>query len=118
MAAALGPSTRRSALTCVLLMTISLARPGGELLEDLAKHAIERGKRVDDVGEQRQRGGELDRQHELAEDLAGARRDQRRADERAAPAIADELDRAAMKIVDVAAGGLGRIRRGDDDVDA
>ena len=45
-------------------------------------------------------------------------RDQRRADQHAALAVADQLERAAVKVVDVAARGLGRIGAGDDDVDA
>ena len=65
-----------------------------------------------------QRSTELDRQHQLAEDLARSRRDERRADQHAALAIGDQLDRAPVKIVDVATRGLGRIGAGDDDVDA
>src|SRR2546423_1405612 len=74
-----------SLFECVLLMAISLSRNlRGESLEDLSKHAVERGKRVDDVGKRLERGPELDSQHELAKDLAGTGRNERRTDQHAA----------------------------------
>ena len=73
---------------------------------------------MNDVGERLQRSAQLDRQHELADDLAGARRDQRRADQHPALAVGDQLERAAVKVVDVAARGLRRVGGRDDDVDA
>src|SRR5438045_2347246 len=58
----------------------------GKVGEAFAKHAIERRERMDDVGERRERYARLDGQHELADDFAGARRHQRRADQHAAVA--------------------------------
>ena len=66
----------------------------------------------------RQRRAQLDRQHEFPEDLARTRSDERCADQHAALAVGDQLDRATTKVVDVTARGLGRIGGGDDDVDA
>ena len=54
---------------------------------------------MNDVGERLQRRPQLDREHELAHDLAGARSDQRRADEHAALAVGDQLHRAAVEVV-------------------
>ena len=87
-------------------------------LQAFAQHPVEGRERVDDVGERVQRRAQLDREHEFAQDLAGTRRDQRRADQHAALAVGDQLERAAVKVMDVAARGLGRIGGGDDDVDA
>ena len=61
---------------------------------------------------------QFDREHQLAHDLARTRSDQRRADQHPALAVADQLERAPVEVVDVAARGLGRIGAGDDDVDA
>ena len=61
---------------------------------------------------------QLDRQHELAHDLARARRDQGRAYQHAALAVGDQLERAPVKVMDVAARGLRRIGAGDDHLDA
>src|SRR2546423_410753 len=108
-----------SAFDCVLLMTNSLLRNlRGESLEDLSKHAVERGKRVDDVGKRLERSRELYSQHELAKDLAGTWRDERRTNQHAALAVGDQLHRAAVKVVGVAARGLRGIGGGDRDVDA
>src|SRR4051812_24383286 len=54
-----------------------------QLAETLPKYAVEGWERMDDVGERRQRRGQLDREHELAQDFAGTRRDQSRAHEHA-----------------------------------
>src|SRR4051794_39340157 len=90
----------------------------GELRQAFAEHPIEGGERVNDVGERLQRRGQLDRQHELAQNLAGARRHERCADQHAALAVANQFERAAVKVMDVAARGLRRIRAGDNDVEA
>jgi hypothetical protein len=47
---------------------------------------------MDDIGQRVQRRSELDRQHQLAEDLARSRRDERCADQDAAVAIGNELE--------------------------
>lgn len=62
-----------------------------------------------DVGERLQRRPQLDREHKLAHDLAGTRRDQCRADEHAATAVGYQLHRAPVKVVNVASCGLIRI---------
>ena len=72
---------------------------------------------MDDVGESLQRRPQLDREHELADDLPCTRCDQRRANQHAALAVRDQLERASMEIVDVAARGLCRVGAGDGDVD-
>src|SRR5262249_33768971 len=90
----------------------------GEFGEACSKHAIEGGGSVDGVGERLHRRAELDREHELAQDLARTRRDQCRADQRPALAVADQLERAAVKVMDVASCRLGRVGAGDDDIDA
>ena len=64
---------------------------------------------MNDIGKCVQRRSELDRQHQLAEDLARSRRDERCADQDAAVAIGNELECAPVKIVDVATHALGRI---------
>ena len=51
------------------------------------------------------------------DDLARTRSDKSRADQHAALAVANQLERATMKVMDGAACGLGRIGAGDDDVD-
>src|SRR6476659_8507467 len=108
-----------SELICVLLMVFSFGRDfRGELVQAFAKYAVERGKRMDDVGERLQGRPQLDREHELANDLAGARRDQRGTDEHSALSVRDQLERSAVKVMDVAPGRLGRVRRGDGDVNA
>ena len=71
-----------------------------EFLQAFPKHPIKGWKRVDDVGERLQRRAQLDRQHELAQDLARTRSDQRRADQHPALAVADQLQRAAVKVVE------------------
>ena len=73
---------------------------------------------MNDIGESLQRCPELDREHELADVLACARSDEGRADEHSARSVGDQLERATVKVVDVAARGLSRIGAGDDDVDA
>jgi hypothetical protein len=73
---------------------------------------------VDDIGELVQRSGQLDRQHELAHYFARTRSDQGRADQHPALAVADQLERAPVEVVDVASRGLRRIGAGDDVVDA
>src|SRR5262245_48379216 len=88
-----------------------------EFLQARAKHTIKGWKWVDDVGERFERRTQLDRQHELAKDLTRSRRDKRCADQHSASPICDELECASVKIVDVAACGLGRISGGDDDVE-
>src|SRR5262245_2478951 len=99
-----------SVLDGVLLMAISLrCCLCGEFLEGLSKDAVERGKRVDHVGQHLQWSPELNRQHELAEDLACPRCDQRRADQHAALAVADQFERASMEVMNVAARGFGGI---------
>src|ERR1700730_15247811 len=79
-----------SVLTGVLLMVFSFARDfRGELLQGLPKHPVERRKGMDDMGERLQERAQLDREHELADDLAGARCDQRRADQHPALTVGD-----------------------------
>ena len=80
-----------------------------ELREAFAKHPIERGERMDDVGECLQRSARSDCQHELPDDFAGTRSDERCADQCAAVAIADELQYAPVEVVDIASRALGRI---------
>src|SRR3954465_5206901 len=88
-----------SAFDGVLLMAVSLLRNfRGECLEYLSKHAVECGKRVDDVGKRPERSRKLDSQDELADDLAGTGRDQGRTDQHSAFAIGDQLHRPAMKV--------------------
>src|SRR5262245_30589888 len=89
----------------------------GELLQALSKHAIEGWERVDDIGERFQRSTELDRQHELAQDLTRTGSHQGRADQHTALAVGDQLQRATVKVMDVAARGLCRIGAGGDDID-
>src|SRR5262245_17120638 len=89
----------------------------GELLQTLSKHAIEGWERVDDIGERFQRSTELDRQHELAQNLSRTGSHQRRADQHAALTVGDQLDRATMKIMDVAARGFCRIGASGGDID-
>jgi hypothetical protein len=60
---------------------------------------------------------ELDREHQLTQDLAGSRSNQRCADQYCAIAICHDLEGAPVKIVDVAARGLGRVGARSDDVD-
>src|SRR4051812_39758669 len=96
-----------SELTCVLVMVFSFERGFRcELIQTLAEHSIERGKRMDDIGEGLQWCPQFDREYQLAHDLARARRDECRADQHAAFAIADEFERSPMEVVDVAARGL------------
>ena len=71
---------------------------------------------MDDIGENLQRRSQLDCKHELADDLACARRDHGRADQHSTPAIADQFQRASMEVVDVPARGLGGISIGDGNV--
>ena len=104
--------------SCVTSVVLCVRDLRGELVQAFPEHPVEGWERVDDVGERLQRSAQLDRQHELAHDLARTRSDQRRADQHPALAVADQLERAAVKVVDVAARGLGRIGGGDDDVDA
>ena len=73
---------------------------------------------MNDVGERLQRDALLDREHELADDLARTRGDQGGADQHAAFAVGDQLERAAVEVVDVASRGLGRIGAGNGHVDA
>src|SRR3954453_13397912 len=47
----------------------------GEFVKASAEYAVERWKWVDDVGERLQRNAQLDREHELAHDLARTRSD-------------------------------------------
>src|SRR5262245_52400069 len=104
-------------LTCVL-MVFSFARDlHRELVQALAQHPVKRRKWMNDIGERRQRRSQLDCEHELAEDLACTWCDHRRADQHPAFSVSDQLERATVKIVDVAARRLCRIRGGDNDVD-
>src|SRR5207248_4242526 len=89
-----------------------------ELAQAFPEHPIEGREWMDDVGERLQRSAQLDRQYELAQDLAGTRSDQGRADQDSALAIADQLERAAVKVMDVPSRGLSRVCFGDDDLDA
>jgi hypothetical protein len=55
-------------------MMLSFSRDlRGELAQGLSKHPVERRKGVDDIGESFQRRSQLDREYELADDLACAR---------------------------------------------
>ena len=58
------------------------------------------------------------REHQLAEDLARPRRNQRGAHQHAALAVGDQLDRAAVEVVDVTARRLGRVRGRDHNLEA
>src|ERR671913_1776642 len=89
----------------------------GELFEARAQNPVEGWEWMNDVGERVQRRAQLDREHELAHDLARTWSDQRGADEHAVFAVADELQSAAVKVVNVPSGGLGRIGVPDDDID-
>src|SRR5262245_18399038 len=77
----------------------------GELLQALSKHAIEGWERVDDIGDRFQRSTELDRQHEFAQDRTRTGSHPGRADQHAALTVGDHLERATVKLVDVAARG-------------
>src|SRR5207249_3605458 len=79
-----------------------LAHLGRELAERRAEDPVEGGVGVDDVGQGADRRRRLEREHKLAEDLARAGRDKSGADQHAARAVGDELERAAVEIVDVA----------------
>ena len=68
---------------------------------------------MNDIGESLQRCPELDREHELADDLACARSDQRRADQHPALSIGDKLERATVKVMNVAARALGHFHEAD-----
>src|SRR5829696_2242563 len=70
-----------------------LPRLRGEFVQAFSEYAVEGWKRVDDVGERLQRNAQLDREHELAHDLARARSDQHRADQHPVLAVADEFER-------------------------
>ena len=83
-----------------------------------AQYTVECRERVDDVGERRQWSAQLDRQYQLTQNFARTRGHQRRANQHTACAIADQFDRAAVKVVDVASRRLARMIGGDDDVDA
>src|SRR4029453_1071484 len=99
-----------SVVDAVLLMMISLrCNFHCEVLENLSKDAVECRERVNHIGQHLQWSGQLDRQHELAEDLPRTRRDQGRADQDAALAIADQFDCASVEVMDVAARRLRRI---------
>ena len=74
-----------------------LRRFRGELFQGLPKHPVERWEWVNDVGERFQRRAQLDRQHELADYLPRARRDQGRAYQHAARAIGDQFESASVK---------------------
>src|SRR6185369_11090233 len=91
---------------------------GRQLLKGRPQHAIERRVGVDDVAERGDWRFRLDRQYELTENLPRARAHQGRANEHFFLAVADQLQRAAVKVVDVAARGLRGVHRGDRDVDA
>jgi hypothetical protein len=100
-------------------MVFSFARDvRRELVQAFPKHPVERRERMDDIGENLQRRPQLDGEHELADDLACAGCDHCRADQHPALTIGDELERATVKVMDVAARGLSRIGAGDDAVDA
>ena len=73
---------------------------------------------MDDVRQVPQRGAELDGHDKLAQDLAGAGRDQGRPHQGASGPVRDQLQRPAMKVVDVAARRLGRVDGGHHDVEA
>src|SRR5215470_8681896 len=73
---------------------------------------------MDDVCEGLERNAKLDREHELAKNLARSRRDERGADEHTTGAVSDQLQRARVKVVDVATNSLRRINAGNEDVDA
>src|SRR4029078_12597803 len=110
-------------LTSVLWCGLGLQGPPGgclrgELFEGCAKDAVEGRERMDHVGERVQRGAQLDREHELSHDLACTGRDHCRPAQYPARAIGDQLDRAPMKVVDVAPRGFGWILPCDDHVDA
>jgi hypothetical protein len=68
-----------------------------ELGQAFPTHPVEGWERVDDVGERRKRRAPLDRQHELSRDLARTRSDQGCANQHPALAVADQLERAAVK---------------------
>src|SRR5215211_1576289 len=90
----------------------------GEFAQASAEYAVEGWKWVDDVGERLQRNAQLDREHQLAHDLARTGSDQHRADQHPALAVADEFERAPVEVMDGAPCSLGRIGAGDNDVDA
>ena len=95
-----------------------VARLRGEFVQAVAWHAVEAWKWVDDVGGRLQRNAQLDREHDLARDLARARSDQHRADQHPVLAVADEFECALVEVVDGAPCGLGRVSGGDNDVEA
>src|SRR5918993_5040796 len=70
-----------------------------ECLQTCAQHAVERGKRVEDVRKGLQRRPYLYGEHQLANDLACTRGDEGGADQHAAVAVADEFERATVKIM-------------------
>src|SRR5918998_1429723 len=97
----------------------AVQRPlGGEFLQASSEYAVERWKWMDDVGEHPQRNAQLDREHELAHDLARTWSNQQRADQHPALAVADQFERAAVEVMDGPPRGLARIGAGNDDVDA
>src|SRR5215218_7213779 len=89
-----------------------------KLGETLPEHAVEGWKWVNDIGEGRKRDPRFDREDELADDLARPWRDQRRADQHTTFAVAHELQRAAVKVMDGASRRVSRIDAGDDHVDS
>src|SRR5688572_8898950 len=93
--------------TCVLLMVFSFDCDFcRELIQALAKHPVERREGMDHIGENLQRRSQLDCKHELTDDFACARRDHGRADQDAALTVGDQLERASMEVVNVAARGF------------
>src|SRR6267378_4293330 len=89
-----------------------------ELSKSGAQHAVEGRERVDHVGELAQWRTQLQGDHELAEDLARARGDQGRPDEHSTLLVGDQLQRAAVKIVDVTPRGLRGVHRDHGHIDA
>ena len=90
----------------------------GELVEACAKHAVEGREGMNDVGERLQWRSQLDRELELAHDLARTWSDQGRADQHSVAAVGNQLQHTAAEVVDVASRRLAGIGRGDDDINA
>src|SRR5258708_17099066 len=89
---------------------------GRQCGEGGAEDAVERRERVDHVGQVAQRSPQLHRQNQLAQDLPRARRDKGRPHHHAPRPIGHQLQRPAVKVVDVPASRLGRVDRGHHDV--
>src|SRR5215203_3959832 len=90
----------------------------GEFARASAEYAVEGWKGVDDVGERLQWDAQLDREHELADDLARTRTDQHRAYQHAARTVANQFECPLVEVMDRAPRRLARIGAGDDDIEA